>query len=169
MQRPQNYDTPPYSALLVKTCFLLMFWITLRQFFKEKGEKNRENTLADIFSPLGDSTEIHRTKSTNVMKRIGEMIKNLFVRLWIWVLLFAIFMCAITGRHMTGFRICYMAMFLFFLLVFQTSSTAWLRIMYGFWLFLIFYAMFILILIYTYQFDKFDQYWEDYLQITKTL
>ncbi|XP_037894241.1 piezo-type mechanosensitive ion channel component isoform X3 [Glossina fuscipes] len=169
LQRPQNYDTPPYSALLVKTCFLLMFWITLRQFFKEKSETTRENTLGDIFSPIGDSTEMQRTKSTNIMKRIGEMIKNLFVRLWIWVLLFAIFMCAITGRHMTGFRICYMAMFLFFLLVFQTSPTAWLRIMYGFWLFLIFYAMFILILIYTYQFDKFDQYWEDYFQLTKTM
>uniref|UniRef100_A0A1A9WMD8 Piezo-type mechanosensitive ion channel component n=1 Tax=Glossina brevipalpis TaxID=37001 RepID=A0A1A9WMD8_9MUSC len=169
LQRPQNYDMPPYAGLLVKTCFLLMFWITLRQFFKEKSEKTRESTLADVFAPLEESAEIQRAKSTNIMKRIGEMIKNLFVRLWIWVLLFAIFMCAITGQHMTGFRICYMAMFLFFLLIFQTSPTAWLRIMYGFWLFLIFYAMFTLILIYTYQFDKFDQYWEDYFKLSKTL
>jgi len=120
--------------------------------------------LADIIAPLqitvgsaGSSYLINDGKKTSkFLKKAGDVIKNLLVRLWIWLLVLVIFLCAITGENMTVFRICYMALFLFFLLVFQSSSKAWVKIMYGFWLFLIFYAMTILILIYTYQFDKFE-------------
>lgn len=41
--------------------------------------------------------------------------------------------------------------------------------MYLFWLIVIIYSMTILVLVYTYQFDKFDTYWEDYLKIPITL
>lgn len=171
----------PCVPLIVKTSFLLMFWVTMRQFFKEKTDKRRDSTLADMFAPLhlsvrssaldGDDADggADAKKTSKFLKKIGTVIKNLLVRLWIWLLILVIFLCAMTGDKMTGFRICYMALFLFFLLVFQSSSKAWVKLMYGFWLFLIFYAMSILILIYTYQFDKFDQYWNDYLNISKTL
>ncbi|XP_061387331.1 piezo-type mechanosensitive ion channel component [Musca vetustissima] len=179
-ERPKDNDMQPCVPLIVKTSFLLMFWVTMRQFFKEKTDKRRDSTLADMFAPLhlsvrssavnGDDADGADAKKTSkFLKKIGTVIKNLLVRLWIWLLILVIFLCAMTGDKMTGFRICYMALFLFFLLVFQSSSKAWVKLMYGFWLFLIFYAMSILILIYTYQFDKFDQYWNDYLNISKTL
>ncbi|XP_075153442.1 piezo type mechanosensitive ion channel component isoform X2 [Haematobia irritans] len=179
-ERPKDNEMQPCVPLIVKTSFLLMFWVTMRQFFKEKTEKRRDSTLADMFAPLhlsvrssgandeGDGGADGK-KTSKFLKKIGTVIKNLLVRLWIWLLILVIFLCAMTGDKMTGFRICYMALFLFFLLVFQSSSKAWVKLMYGFWLFLIFYAMSILILIYTYQFDKFDQYWNDYLNISKTL
>lgn len=167
----------PCIPLIVKTSFLLMFWVTLRQFFKEKNDKRRDSTLADIFAPLQLSVSHSMTEQSTVggkktskfLKKMGIVIKNLLVRLWIWLLVLVIFLCAMTGDKMTGFRICYMALFLFFLLVFQSSSKAWVKLMYGFWLFLIFYAMSILILIYTYQFDEFDKYWVKYLNISTTL
>ncbi|XP_055851574.1 piezo-type mechanosensitive ion channel component isoform X3 [Episyrphus balteatus] len=179
LERPSENQVQPCIPLIVKTSFLLMFWVTLRQFFKEKNERKTHNTLADMVAPLqvsvsaataADGGSTHDNKKTSkFLKKAGDIIKNLLVRLWIWLLILVIFLCAITGVKMTGFRICYMAMFLFFLLVFQSSSKAWVKVMYGFWLFLIFYAMSILTLIYTYQFDKFDQYWNDYLNISKTL
>ncbi|XP_058977404.1 piezo-type mechanosensitive ion channel component isoform X1 [Musca domestica] len=180
-ERPKDNDMQPCVPLIVKTSFLLMFWVTMRQFFKEKTDKRRDSTLADMFAPLHLSVRssalddddadggADAKKTSKFLKKIGTVIKNLLVRLWIWLLILVIFLCAMTGDKMTGFRICYMALFLFFLLVFQSSSKAWVKLMYGFWLFLIFYAMSILILIYTYQFDKFDQYWNDYLNISKTL
>ncbi|XP_046801250.1 piezo-type mechanosensitive ion channel component isoform X5 [Lucilia cuprina] len=176
-ERPQENGMQPCIPLIVKTSFLLMFWVTLRQFFKEKTDKRRDSTLADIFAPLqlsvghsiGDQGQVGGKKTSKFLKKMGIVIKNLLVRLWIWLLVLVIFLCAMTGEKMTGFRICYMALFLFFLLVFQSSSKAWVKLMYGFWLFLIFYAMSILILIYTYQFDKFDKYWEQYLNISTTL
>ncbi|XP_070139489.1 piezo-type mechanosensitive ion channel component isoform X4 [Drosophila kikkawai] len=176
-ERPIENQMRPCVPLIVKTAFVLMFWVTSRQFFKEKRDRRRDSTLADIIAPLqitvgsaGSSYLINDGKKTSkFLKKAGDVIKNLLVRLWIWLLVLVIFLCAITGENMTGFRICYMALFLFFLLVFQSSSKAWVKIMYGFWLFLIFYAMSILILIYTYQFDKFDTYWNDYLNVSKTL
>ncbi|XP_055921322.1 piezo-type mechanosensitive ion channel component isoform X4 [Eupeodes corollae] len=179
LERPSENQVQPCIPLIVKTSFLLMFWVTLRQFFKEKNERKTHNTIADMVAPLqvsvsaataadGGSMQDNK-KTSKFLKKAGDIIKNLLVRLWIWLLILVIFLCAITGVKMTGFRICYMAMFLFFLLVFQSSSKAWVKVMYGFWLFLIFYAMSILTLIYTYQFDKFDEYWNDYLNISKTL
>ena len=41
--------------------------------------------------------------------------------------------------------------------------------MIGFWLTVIVYAMSILILVYTYQFDRFPQYWLEYLNISEKL
>ncbi|KAH8409601.1 hypothetical protein KR222_010130 [Zaprionus bogoriensis] len=176
-ERPIENHMRPCVPLIVKTAFVLMFWVTSRQFFKEKRDRRRDSTLADIIAPLqitvgsaGSSYLINDGKKTSkFLKKAGDVIKNLLVRLWIWLLVLVIFLCAITGEDMTGFRICYMALFLFFLLVFQSSSKAWVKIMYGFWLFLIFYAMSILILIYTYQFDKFDTYWKHYLNVSQTL
>ncbi|KAH8271869.1 hypothetical protein KR044_008417 [Drosophila immigrans] len=176
-ERPIENHMRPCVPLIVKTAFVLMFWVTSRQFFKEKRDRRRDSTLADIIAPLqitvgsaGSTYLINDGKKTSkFLKKAGDVIKNLLVRLWIWLLVLVIFLCAITGDDMTGFRICYMALFLFFLLVFQSSSKAWVKIMYGFWLFLIFYAMSILILIYTYQFDKFDMYWKDYLNVSQTL
>jgi len=41
--------------------------------------------------------------------------------------------------------------------------------MYGFWLIVIVYSMLILVLVYTYQFDKTSGYWSEYLHISETL
>lgn len=41
--------------------------------------------------------------------------------------------------------------------------------MYAFWLTVIVYSMSILVLVYTYQFDKFPLYWTEYLHISDTL
>lgn len=66
---------------------------------------------------------------------------------------------------MTGFRIIYMFLFLFFILTFQLSFNVWRRVMFGFWLTVIGYSMLTLVLVYTYQFDHFPDYWKNYLHI----
>ncbi|XP_054741446.1 piezo-type mechanosensitive ion channel component isoform X2 [Anastrepha obliqua] len=174
LERPQDHGTHPCVSLIVKTLFLLMFWVTSRQFFQEKSEEKRNKhrtPLAMALETIDSETSVEsaRKHTSKFLKKIGDIVKNLLVRLWIWMLVLVIFLCAMTGKFMTGFRICYMALFLFFLLVFQSSSKVWVKVMYGFWLFIIFYAMSMLILIYTYQFDKFDQYWYEYLNISQTL
>ncbi|XP_054082430.1 piezo-type mechanosensitive ion channel component isoform X8 [Zeugodacus cucurbitae] len=174
LERPQEHGTHPCVPLIVKTLFLLMFWVTSRQFFQEQSEEKLIKRRAPVVMPMetidSDVSVESQTKHTSkFLKKIGDIVKNLLVRLWIWMLVLVIFLCAMTGKFMTGFRICYMALFLFFLLVFQSSSKVWVKVMYGFWLFIIFYAMSMLILIYTYQFDKFEQYWYEYLNISQTL
>ncbi|XP_037913806.1 piezo-type mechanosensitive ion channel component isoform X2 [Hermetia illucens] len=172
--KPAKY---PCAPLMLKTFFILMFWSTMRQLFREQLEKRRSATLANIVAPLqlsvgaataGLSSETAERK-TRFIDKVGEVFKSLLVKLWIWLLVFVIFLCGITGHRMTGFRICYMALFLFFVLAFQLSWRSWTKIMYGYWLVLIVYAMTILILIYTYQFDQFNTYWEKYIGISDTL
>ncbi|XP_039949195.1 piezo-type mechanosensitive ion channel component isoform X2 [Bactrocera tryoni] len=174
LERPQEHGTHPCVPLIVKTLFLLMFWVTSRQFFQEKAEEKLIKRRVPVVMPMETidsetSVESQNKHTSKFLKKIGDIVKNLLVRLWIWMLVLVIFLCAMTGKFMTGFRICYMALFLFFLLVFQSSSKVWVKVMYGFWLFIIFYAMSMLILIYTYQFDKFEQYWYEYLNISQTL
>lgn len=45
------------------------------------------------------------------------------------------------------------------------SYSAWRNFLYGFWLTVIVYQMIVLVLTYTYQFDNFPQYWENYTYI----
>ena len=47
----------------------------------------------------------------------------------------------------------------------QLSYSAWRNFLYGFWLTVIVYQMVVLVLTYTYQFDNFPHYWENYTYI----
>jgi hypothetical protein len=53
---------------------------------------------------------------------MGEFIKSLMTKFWIWMVAIMLFVIGITGTHMTMFRIVYMVLFLTFVLVFQVSA-----------------------------------------------
>lgn len=53
------------------------------------------------------------------MEVIGNYIKSFLTRFWIWIVAITLFAVAITGERMTGFRILYMALFLFYIITFQ--------------------------------------------------
>lgn len=163
---------------MLKTIFLFSFWITLRSFSKEKKLEQQglvRNSTLGYFSfrknSLSNVANLRKARvaQASVVRKFGIWIGNFIVRLWLWGLIFFILILVITGTHVTAFRTCYMGLVLFFVIIFQISTTSWLRIMYGFWLFMIFYSMTVLVLIYTYQFDKFDMYWENYFSLPKRL
>jgi cytochrome b subunit of formate dehydrogenase len=56
------------------------------------------------------------------MYRLGDFVKSLMAKFWIWVVAIMLFVIGITGTQMTMFRTVYMVLFLVFLLVFQVSS-----------------------------------------------
>ncbi|KRT85167.1 hypothetical protein AMK59_3003, partial [Oryctes borbonicus] len=166
----------PCNPLLVKCLFTVMFWITLRQHVKEIKEARHTTTLADMAAPLQVTVtaatgvtreQQQQEQETQVLKSIGEHLKTFLSRSWIWVVAITLFAVAITGERMTAFRILYMALFLFFIITFQLSFRIWMKVMFGFLLTVIIYSMIILILVYTYQFNDFDRYWEEYLHVPK--
>lgn len=57
------------------------------------------------------------------MRVFGDHLKKFLTKFWIWVVAITLFAVAITGERMTGFRIVYMALFLFFILTFQVMKT----------------------------------------------
>ncbi|XP_055681362.1 piezo-type mechanosensitive ion channel component isoform X3 [Lutzomyia longipalpis] len=174
-----KYTHLPCGPLITKTIFTLMFWVTLRQMTKERRERRQTSTLADMVAPLqvtvGAATADlaprpdEKVKESQFITKAAILFDAFLTRFWIWIVVITLFASGIAGQRMTGFRIIYMALFLVFLLTFQVSWKAWKKMMYGFWLTVIIYAMVILVLVYTYQFDRFPQYWSEYLNISETL
>lgn len=166
---PRDSGIRPSVPLSVKTVFLFIFWITSHQYFKEKAEhKVESDILLHVFGPRHSRSEhtlFEKSRAPRTVIFIFESVSNFVTRIWMWMLIFLIFLCAMIDQVMTGFRICYMSLFLLFLMVFQMSLQLWIKFLYGYWMFVIFYAMTILTIIYTYQFDYFDHYWETYLNV----
>ncbi|XP_043493596.1 piezo-type mechanosensitive ion channel component isoform X2 [Polistes fuscatus] len=162
--------------LIVKCSFMLIFWITMRQYTAEWKQQRQLSTLRDIVAPLHVSVstattamnhEVPEVKS-KFMKDVGIILKQLLTKFWIAVVAITLFICGITGERMTVFRIIYMSLFLFFVITFQMSWSIWRKIMYTFWITVIGYSIIMLILVYTYQFQNFPTYW-NYLGINEQL
>ncbi|XP_057329611.1 piezo-type mechanosensitive ion channel component isoform X5 [Microplitis mediator] len=153
--------------LMVKCGFMVMFWITMRQYMSERHQARQTSALRDMIAPLRVSLSAatamhHQTPEikSKFMKDVGTVVKKLLTKFWIVVVAIMLFTSGITGERMTLFRIMYMSLFLFFVISFQISWVAWRKMMYGFWITVIAYSVIMLILVYTYQFRDFIKYWE---------
>ncbi|XP_055643566.1 piezo-type mechanosensitive ion channel component isoform X1 [Toxorhynchites rutilus septentrionalis] len=177
-----KYPDYPCWPLLIKSLFTTMFWISLRQMIQERQMERRTSAIADLAAPLQVTVTAATTaasgsagerpteqKSSAFITHAGMLINSFLIKFWIWVVAITLFLSGMTGQRMTGFRIMYMALFLIFVLSFQFSFKVWRKMMYAFWLTVIVYSMAILVLVYTYQFDKFPLYWKEYLKISDTL
>lgn len=118
----------PCKPLIVKCLYTTMFWITLRQFMHERQEARHTSALADMVAPLevtvgtaatSAMTKEQESRGSQIMKTLGEYLKKFLTKFWIWIVAINLFVVAITGDRMTGFRIIYMFLFLFFILTFQ--------------------------------------------------
>lgn len=116
----------PCNPLFVKCLYTIMFWITLRQYVKERREARQSSALADMVAPLqvtvGAATSgvgQKEERGTQIMRIIGDYLRAFLTRFWIWIVASTLFGVAITGEKMTAFRIIYMALFLFFVISFQ--------------------------------------------------
>ncbi|XP_031619369.1 piezo-type mechanosensitive ion channel component isoform X2 [Contarinia nasturtii] len=172
-----RYRTYPCVPLLLKTLFTITFWLTYRQMKYEDTLQRRSSTLAHLAAPFQVTVSAATTdlgpkpesKKSKIMMKAGNIFKTVLMQVWIWIVVFALFFFAIYGKDMTVFRIVYMALFLIFMVTFQLSWRIWKKMMYVFWIFVIGFSMLSLTMIYTYQFDRFDEFWEKYIGIDKDL
>ncbi|CAG2063917.1 unnamed protein product, partial [Timema podura] len=163
--------------VVFQSLYTIMFWTTLRQFMQERFEQRSSSTLEDMVAPLqitvGTATRgfsmSSEPQSSPFMTKLGACLQAFFTKFWIWVVAIMLFGISFVGTRMTVLRIIYMALFLVFILTFQVSYQFWRKMMYAFWLTVILYSMSILVLIYTYQFDNFPEYWEVYLGVPKNI
>lgn len=59
--------------------------------------------------------------SSPVMERIGQWVRGLLVKFWIWLVAIMLFIFGIQGSEVVIFRIMYMVLFLIFTITFQVS------------------------------------------------
>lgn len=171
-------DGEPCVPLLIKSLFTCMFWVTLRQRVQEIRQRRQSTVITDMAAPLqltvstaasvieGQREEENRSR---LLRALGEWLRAMCARYWIYVVVIMLFVIGVTGDRMTIFRIIYMFLFLGFILMFQISWYWWRRLMYVFWITVIIYSMINLILIYIYQFDNFSKTIETYLLINQRL
>lgn len=122
-----RYTSYPCGPLLLKTLFTLAFWVTLRQRIYESNLQRQSSTLAHLAAPFQVTVGAATTdlsakaadKKSKFIIKAGSIIKTVLLQLWIWIVVFTLFLCAIYGPRMTAFRITYMALFLTFLITFQ--------------------------------------------------
>ncbi|ESO89783.1 hypothetical protein LOTGIDRAFT_124598, partial [Lottia gigantea] len=137
--------------LALQVFFVLFFWLTMRQYMRER--QTTQNTQQGL--------QLH-----HVQRQTSTL--SDFITRYVWLILckYWIFVCVgmlllISIQDVVVYRIIYMFLFLYFILAFQFSYVVWRKTMFLFWWVVIIYSMAVLIMIYTYQFDAFPQYWSD--------
>lgn len=184
-----KYHALSYQPLAIKILYTIMFWITLHQHIEEK-RRNSDRRLSEgvVLEPFNISystsqpgvpkPEMHRQLSTvtsiitapnQCLQYLGDLIRKFMTKFWIWIVACMLMVISLGGSSVVIYRIVYMFLFIFFILIFQFSYHIWRRIMYGFWLTVIVYSMVVLILIYTYQFENFEKYWSEYLHVSERI
>ncbi|XP_053201557.1 piezo-type mechanosensitive ion channel component-like isoform X3 [Panonychus citri] len=177
----KKYFDMSYKPLALKTIFTCMFWITLRQYSEERAlsrwNQDRDRSLSTNRGSQGrPSFQRHMSLASAVLPQVSptllilsNFIRGLFIKYWIWVVATMLMIMSLGGDRVVIYRIVYMSLFLSFIFIFQLSFRLWRKFMYPFWLVVIIYSMTVLIAIYTYQFQHFARYWQDYFRISKEM
>ncbi|CAF3646268.1 unnamed protein product [Rotaria sordida] len=133
---------PAFIPLLIKSLYMMIFWLTLRQYINERRSLNAPSTEGHRLSISADSYG----------GRLGQWFINFLTKYWIFVSCGMILIVSIRGTVVI-YRIIYMVFYLFFILSFQISFGFWRRTASTFHLTIIIYSMIILIGLYIYQFE----------------
>ncbi|CAH1780572.1 unnamed protein product [Owenia fusiformis] len=175
-----KYDPYPMACLhlALKCVFTVMFWLTLRQSMRERQMRRDDaymhglalepvdnnghgpnNTQATISEAVRQQHDVIDGYDGVRVKQIGGWMWDVLSKYWIIACGLMLLLMAL--QDVVIYRIIYMIFFLYFILTFQLCYGFWRMSMKVFWWVLIVYSMFILCIVYTYQFDQFPQYWHN--------
>ncbi|XP_064455770.1 piezo-type mechanosensitive ion channel component-like isoform X2 [Ornithodoros turicata] len=180
-----KYYNRSYQALFIKILYTIVFWITLHQRVELKHSSPTSESMETAAEELQNASvsgfsakcECYRkqtalltgTSARIQLQRLSHPLHQFLTRYWVWVVACSFGLVALGGTKVVVYRVIYLFFFLAFLLTFQLSYSLWVRLMYSFWLVVVIYSMIVLILIYTYQFEKFPLYWETYLGVPREI
>ncbi|XP_071784673.1 piezo-type mechanosensitive ion channel component 1-like isoform X3 [Asterias amurensis] len=168
--------TDPCIPLGLQLVYTLMLWLTLRQFLREKRlTKMNINSDGIILQPFGmifsdpdeEMTAITEAQEggdfvdkgdSETMSVIGTTIWGIFSKYWIF-LVGAMFLIVSLQESVDVFKIIYMVLFLLIVNIFLWSFTLFRGLIWIFFWLVVIYSIGVLVLIYTYQFEKFPGYW----------
>lgn len=150
-----RYELYPCVPLLFKAICTLAFCFTLRQETQLDVEQKRASTRI--------SFQVDCEKKHAIWKCL-HVGMNVLSHLWVLMIILTMFTYAIYGNEVNLMKLSYMVYVLVFIITYQLLICAWKRMTYALWMLVIISSLSNLILIYTYQFEKFEL-WEIYLGI----
>ncbi|KRY53667.1 Piezo-type mechanosensitive ion channel component 2, partial [Trichinella britovi] len=140
----------PAEPLTVKLLLTFFCYITIRLLMKEKKMKNFG---VDSSSVQGDDNDNVTTK-----KNMRIHITRLLPKYWIYVVCFVLLMISIR-RPVFVYNILYMAFFLVFISFVTMSFQYWKKMLFSYWVLLTAYSVFVLMIVYTFQFHNVPEIW----------
>uniref|UniRef100_A0A915B433 Piezo-type mechanosensitive ion channel component n=1 Tax=Parascaris univalens TaxID=6257 RepID=A0A915B433_PARUN len=163
--------SPPWRPILLKFTFTVLFWVTVKQRTKERRrDVNEEIELpekaeTDAESPLKDEQPPLQSSLTAISPAVSYL-RHIVTKYWVIVNL-CLLLAISLQNPVVFYRIIYMAFFQIFVNCFQISFPTWRKSLYAFWTLMVAYCMFVLSLIYTYQFHGFPQLYQQYLGMSE--
>uniref|UniRef100_A0A8C9X3Z8 Piezo type mechanosensitive ion channel component 2 n=1 Tax=Sander lucioperca TaxID=283035 RepID=A0A8C9X3Z8_SANLU len=156
----------PFHSLSSKVLCLLSFWLLLRQTLTERQEKQKEDSagLSDVH--VEDQKKEEEGGEQDIMQVLGNMVIAMLVKYWIYICGGMFFIVSFEGT-IVMYKIIYMMMFLSCVALYQVHYEWWRRILKYFWMSVVIYTMLVLILVYTFQFDRWSNFWSKKLGMDK--
>ncbi|XP_028449157.1 piezo-type mechanosensitive ion channel component 2 isoform X1 [Perca flavescens] len=160
-----------FHSLSSKVLCLLSFWLLLRQTLTERQEKKKEDSagLSDVHVEDQKKKEAEDSEEggeQDIMQVLGNMVIALLVKYWIYICGGMFFIVSFEGT-IVMYKIIYMMMFLSSVALYQVHYEWWRRILKYFWMSVVIYTMLVLIVVYTFQFDRWSNFWSKKLGMEK--
>ncbi|MCJ8747419.1 hypothetical protein PDJAM_G00153320 [Pangasius djambal] len=162
--RQMGLDRAPYPCLRLGAMllFTLTFWLLLRHSVKDKFGRKKKQSVPLEEVTTGESTG----HDDSILKLLGRVVMSLYAKYWIYVCGGMFIMVSFAGR-LVGYKIVYMLLFLLCMCLYQVYYSLWRRLLKPFWWLVVAYTMLVLIVIYTYQFEDFPDYWKNFTGFTE--
>ncbi|XP_040009105.1 piezo-type mechanosensitive ion channel component 2 [Xiphias gladius] len=143
-----SYHPAPCVHLGAKVFYSFSFWLMFRQQLKERQEEQslREESLDEV--KVGPQEE---SQPSPLVAMLISGVKGTLVKYWILFCCSMFFVVSFSGKVVV-YKILYIVLFLFCVVLYQIRYDVWRRHLKTFWAVVVGYSMVVLIAIYMYQF-----------------
>ncbi|XP_075882351.1 piezo-type mechanosensitive ion channel component 2 [Nelusetta ayraudi] len=143
-----SYHPAPCVHLGAKVFYTFSFWLMFRQQLVERKEEQlrREESLDEVKVVTSEESE-----PSALMAMLISGVKGMLVKYWILFCCSMFFVISFSGKVVV-YKILYIVLFLFCVVLYQTRYDVWRRLLKTFWAVVVGYSMVVLIAIYMYQF-----------------
>ncbi|XP_028266562.1 piezo-type mechanosensitive ion channel component 2 [Parambassis ranga] len=143
-----SYHPAPCVHLGAKVFYSFSFWLMFRQQLKERQEEQstKEESLDEV-----KVVPPEENQPSPLVAMLISGVKGLLVKYWILFCCSMFFVVSFSGKVVV-YKILYIVLFLFCVVLYQVRYDVWRRLLKTFWGVVVGYSMVVLIAIYMYQF-----------------
>uniref|UniRef100_A0A665UH78 Uncharacterized protein n=1 Tax=Echeneis naucrates TaxID=173247 RepID=A0A665UH78_ECHNA len=145
-----SYHPAPCIHLGAKVFYCFSFWLMFRQQLKERQEEQslKEESLDEV-----KVVTLEENQTTPLVAMLIAGLKGILVKYWILFCCSMFFVVSFSGKVVV-YKILYIVLFLFCVVLFQIRYDIWRWVLKTFWAVVVGYSMVVLIAIYMYQFKS---------------
>ncbi|XP_062314285.1 piezo-type mechanosensitive ion channel component 2 [Osmerus eperlanus] len=142
-------SSAPCAHLGAKVCYAFSFWLLFRQQLRERKEEQSLQEMETL-----DEVKVlppEEPEPSPLVSLLGKELRGFLVKYCILFCCSMFFVVSFSGKVMV-YKILYIVLFLFCVVLYQVRYDVWRRVLKYFWAVVVGYSMLVLIAIYMYQF-----------------